>query len=127
MTKDHARKGKPDNSERGASVTPEAASHEEHLLDKALDDTFPASDPVAELPTDQEMSSEEQAQETLLDTALEMSFPASDPISVETSITRIEHAPETADAHDDHQNSNEVEESEKTARHVARHAHHHRR
>lgn len=40
--------------------------------------------------------------ETLLDDALEMSFPASDPISVSSSITRIEVAPEMADARQDH-------------------------
>ncbi|GGI55217.1 hypothetical protein [Oxalicibacterium solurbis] len=127
MTHDRSRKSRPDDTERAAPVTPAAASHEEHLLDKALDDTFPASDPVAEVPEEAAAPPEEQAQESLLDTALEMSFPASDPISVETSITRIEHAPETANAHDDHQNSNEVEESEKAAQQTTRHAHHHRR
>lgn len=42
-------------------------------------------------------------QEELLDEAVEMTFPASDPISVEACITRIEVAPEKADAHVDHQ------------------------
>src|SRR5690606_2307032 len=90
MTHDRSRKNRPDDTERAAPVTPAAAPHEEHLLRKALDDTFPASDPVAEVPEEAAAPPEEQAQESLLDTALEMSFPASDPISVETSITRIE-------------------------------------
>lgn len=85
-------------------------SHDQKLLDSALQQTFPASDPVAEIPVDIPASQEEKAKETLLDTALEMSFPASDPISVQSSITRIERAPDTVDAHADHQNINEVEE-----------------
>lgn len=126
MTRNHSQKAKPEDNERGTPVTPDSASHEEQLLDKALDDTFPASDPVAEMPEEAASPPGEQVQETLLDTALEMSFPASDPIAVDAGITRIEEAPEMVDAHDDHQNSNEVEESEKTAQ-QARRAHHHRR
>lgn len=98
------------------SVSPESASHEEHLLDDALAKTFPASDPVAEMPVESPATEGDEAKETLLDTALEMSFPASDPISVDSGITRIEHAPETADAHDDHQNSNKIDETEKATR-----------
>lgn len=49
------------------------------------------------------LTQEQQAQEGLLDNAVEMTFPASDPISVTSSITRIEIAPETADAQTDHQ------------------------
>lgn len=45
------------------------------------------------------------AEETLIDDALEMSFPASDPISVVSSISKIEVAPEMSDAKGDHQNS----------------------
>jgi hypothetical protein len=90
---------------------PVPRSHDEKLLDTALKQTFPASDPVAETPVNAPPPQEEQARETLLDTALEMSFPASDPISVETGITRIEKAPESVDAHADHQNINEVEET----------------
>lgn len=116
MKQHHQKKVHADEAGRTTPVTPESASHEEHLLDKALDDTFPASDPVAEVPADTNMPADEQAQESLLDTALEMSFPASDPISVDAGITRIETPPESVDAHDDHQNSNEIEESEKAAR-----------
>lgn len=126
MTRNHPQKTKPEDNERG-TVTPDSASHEEQLLDKALDDTFPASDPVAEMPEETTPPPGEQVQETLLDTALEMSFPASDPISVDAGITRIEEAPEMVDAHDDHQNSNEVEESERTARQATQRAHRHRR
>ncbi len=91
-------------------------SHEEHLLDRALAQTFPASDPVAELPTETVSSEEAQAKETLLDIGIEMTFPASDPVSVASSITRIEHSPEAVDAHVDHQNSNEIEATEKAAK-----------
>lgn len=61
---------------------------------------------------DQEQATpEEQAKETLLDSAVEMTFPASDPVSVNAGITRIEVAPETVDAHDDHQHAAKVEQS----------------
>lgn len=70
------------------------ARHEEHLLDEALKETFPASDPVAENPavarTDEETILEEeiiQHEEYLLDEALEMTFPASDPIAIPDSGT----------------------------------------
>lgn len=45
------------------------------------------------------------AKEALLDDALEMSFPSSDPISVSSSFTRIEVAPDMVAARTDHQNS----------------------
>ena len=54
---------------------------------------------------------EEQARETLLDSGVEMTFPASDPVSVDAGITRIEVAPETVDAHDDHQHAGKVAQS----------------
>ncbi|HEX5342528.1 MAG TPA: hypothetical protein VFX55_08550 [Duganella sp.] len=53
----------------------------------------------------------EQARETLLDSGVEMTFPASDPVSVDAGITRIEVAPETVDAHVDHQHAGQVEQS----------------
>lgn len=87
---------------------PSPETHEERTLDSALKQTFPASDPVAEMPTEEVKSEQESAKESLLDDAIEMSFPASDPISVSSGITRIEKAPDTVDAHDDHQNSGEV-------------------
>ncbi|MRW88677.1 hypothetical protein GJ699_01600 [Duganella sp. FT80W] len=55
----------------------------------------------------------ELARETLLDSAVEMTFPASDPVSVDAGITRIEVAPETVDAHDDHQHASKVDQSTK--------------
>lgn len=64
-------------------------THQEELLDNALDQTFPASDPVAEVPTESAPSEQEKAKDVLLDRALELSFPASDPISVTSGITRI--------------------------------------
>lgn len=62
------------------------------------------------LAQEEEPGTEEVAQEALLDDAVEMTFPASDPISVESSITRIEVAPDKVDAHRDHQLAREVEE-----------------
>ena len=85
--------------------SPAAESHEEKMLDHALKGTFPASDPVSELPVDEAPSEKQQAEEQLLDDAVEMTFPASDPVSVDpNSITRIEKAPEKVDASEDHQN-----------------------
>jgi predicted RecB family nuclease len=49
------------------------------------------------------------AKETLLDEAVEMTFPASDPLSVDSGITRIEVAPEKADASTDHQHASAIE------------------
>jgi hypothetical protein len=99
--------GKYGHDERYAreSKTPAHEPHHEKLLDHALKETFPASDPVAERQPEEEVSEKEQAEECLLDSAVEMTFPASDPISVDpNSITRIEKAPEPVDAHEDHQN-----------------------
>lgn len=54
-------------------------------------------------------SSKEQAEEGLLDDAVEMTFPASDPVSVQSSITRIEVAPDKVDASRDHQYAQAIE------------------
>lgn len=83
----------------------DAKTHDEQLLDDALRDTFPASDPVAEPPQQEDVSARRKAKEALLDEGIEMTFPASDPVSVASSITRIEKAPEHVNAHLDHQNS----------------------
>jgi hypothetical protein len=88
-------------------VTPpkavDEAVHDEHLLDNALDDTFPASDPVAELPAPADLTEKEMIKEELLDDALELTFPASDPLSISSSYNRIKAAPELAPANVDHQ------------------------
>ena len=85
--------------------TPANESHDEKMLDHALKGTFPASDPVAELPVNEKPSEKQKAEEELLDDGVEMTFPASDPVSVgPNSITRIEKAPEKVDASGDHQN-----------------------
>jgi hypothetical protein len=72
----------------------ESAKHKEHLMDKALEDTFPASDPTGELPDVSlgEESEEERHEECLLDEALEETFPASDPIAVHTA-DKLSRAP----------------------------------
>lgn len=51
----------------------------------------------------------DQAQEALLDDAVEMTFPASDPPAVQSSITRIEVAPDMPDASHDHQRAQDIE------------------
>ncbi|MFC0254051.1 hypothetical protein [Massilia consociata] len=55
-------------------------------------------------------SSKEEAEETLLDEGVEMTFPASDPVAVQSSITRIEVAPDKVDARRDHQHAQAIEE-----------------
>ena len=82
----------------------EVEAHNEALLDHALMETFPASDPIAETPQAEEVSGERKAKEALLDEAIEMTFPASDPVSVTSSITRVEKAPTHDAAHLTHQN-----------------------
>lgn len=54
-------------------------------------------------------SGKEQAEEELLDEAVEMTFPASDPLAVQSSITRIEVAPDKVDAKRDHQHAQSIE------------------
>jgi hypothetical protein len=58
---------------------------------------------------DEVETEKDKAKETLLDEAIEMTFPSSDPISVASSITRIEVAPEMVAAQTDHQNSQAIE------------------
>ena len=97
----------PSNHRKDAveGKTPASESHDEKMLDHALKGTFPASDPVAELPVNEKLSEKQKAEEGLLDDAVEMTFPASDPVSVgPNSITRIEKAPDKVDASEDHQN-----------------------
>lgn len=84
---EHSSKAKPAVAGKPSDVT--MHTHDEELLDDALGATFPASDPVAEMPHDSEPSKQEKAKDELLDTALDLSFPASDPISVTSGITRI--------------------------------------
>lgn len=81
----------------------DAALHGEQVLDDALEDTFPASDPVAELPTPPNLTKKEKVKETLLDDALEFTFPASDPLSISSSYSRIKSAPDLSPANVDHQ------------------------
>ncbi len=115
MTRDHTSAG---NSKAAIDSSEKCSSelHQQHLLDDALAQTFPASDPVAELPTATTKSEGERAKEDLLDDGIEMTFPASDPVSVSSGITRIEHSPDFVDAHGDHQNSNEISGNEKATK-----------
>lgn len=65
-----------------------ASEHEERLIDEALEETFPASDPAEEHPSEQTPerlradAAVYEHEEGLLDEALEETFPASDPIAV---------------------------------------------
>jgi hypothetical protein len=65
------------------------------------------------VPADQQKTPQvrDTPDEMALDVANELSFPASDPVSA-SNITRIEKAPETASAADDHQNADAVKKSE---------------
>lgn len=61
------------------------AQREEFLLDEAIEQSFPASDPTAELPASavpEKMTQPSDEDEMLLDDAIELTFPASDPIAV---------------------------------------------
>lgn len=71
------------------------ARREEALLDAAVEDTFPASDPVAELPAVASSTKVIDSEDRRLDEAIEATFPASDPVAV-SNITKI--VPEKADA-----------------------------
>lgn len=95
----------------------------EDILDHGLEDSFPASDAVAEVQPGSESTGHEAdvaadakqeeeidaVGEELLDDAISLTFPASDPVSVNSSITRIEKAPELPSGHEDHQNKALVE------------------
>lgn len=63
--------------------------HQEALLDEAIEETFPASDPVAEHPeplsSQQHVAVPNDEEEESLDDAIEMTFPASDPIAIPSS------------------------------------------
>lgn len=101
MTRHEAKPPKPS----AATSKKELDAHNEALLDHALMETFPASDPIAETPRLVEVSPARKAKQALLDEGIEMTFPASDPVSVTSSITRIEKAPDPANARLEHQNS----------------------
>lgn len=124
------------NSKNGSSQAGKGSTSSQHdtnaatgekELDSALENTFPASDPIAEAQPkktkrgETAKSAEDDAglsheSEELLDDAVSMTFPASDPISVTSSITRIEKAPEMPSASEDHQNKGAVEEHTKNKR-----------
>lgn len=107
------------------------AATSETELDNALEGTFPASDPVAEVQPKVKKRGEKGAGaadegtigeegEELLDDAVSMTFPASDPIAVASSITRIEKAPDMPAASEDHQNKGAVDAHTKTKREADR-------
>ncbi|HVK94479.1 MAG TPA: hypothetical protein VM571_07100 [Noviherbaspirillum sp.] len=75
-----------------------ASEHEERLIDEALEETFPASDPVEEHSSEQTPerlradAAVYEHEEGLLDEALEETFPASDPIAVYGPEQRVRSA-----------------------------------
>ena len=62
------------------------AAHEEDKLDEAIEETFPASDPVSpdsgKDSAGKKKPSAEDEEERELDDALDDTFPASDPVSI---------------------------------------------
>lgn len=70
------------------TTSEDADERTEALLDEAVDESFPASDPVAELPStqgNQQYCAGNDEEEESLDHAIEMTFPASDPIAIPSS------------------------------------------
>lgn len=66
--------------------------HQQSLLDEAVEESFPASDPPA-VPADTQQAhgaEEEDCEEQLLDEAVELTFPASDPIAVSPQVHRTQ-------------------------------------
>ena len=59
------------------------------MLDEAIEQSFPASDPPAELPHAAAAAILRDSQEAMLDTAIELTFPASDPIAISLQGTRL--------------------------------------
>lgn len=70
------------------------AEREEALLDDAVEASFPASDPVAEVPAAATSTKVIDSEDAELDKAIEMTFPASDPVAV-SNITKV--VPKKAD------------------------------
>lgn len=68
--------------------SPDKREHDEALLDEAGEQSFPASDPIAELAGaegGEQYGAGTDEEEESLDHAIEMTFPASDPIAIPTS------------------------------------------
>lgn len=70
---------------------------EDALLDEAIELSFPASDPPAELPHAAATTFVRDSQEAMLDAAIELTFPASDPIAVSTHYCRVTVATHSED------------------------------
>ncbi len=64
------------------------AEREEASLDNAVEATFPASDPIAEVPASATSAKVIDSEDAELDKAIEMTFPASDPVAV-SNITKV--------------------------------------
>lgn len=69
------------------------SQHDEAVLDEAIEETFPASDPVAAKISEKNKArpqvAGEDSDEELVDESIELTFPASDPPAV-ASTTRID-------------------------------------
>jgi protease I len=98
---------------RDALDWPPKSNQERIMSDKALvDDLKKTAQPADQQKTPQVQDTPD---EMALDVANELSFPASDPVAV-SNITRIEQAPETASAADDHQDVEAVKKAEVNVR-----------
>lgn len=76
-----------DRSERDFHAG-DCVQRQDAWLDEAIELSFPASDPVAELPQVPAPVPTRDSQEALLDEAIALSFPASDPIAVSAVCAR---------------------------------------
>jgi hypothetical protein len=79
------------------------------IADLANVKLFKTAMAIRELAAEERDSPKQKAEEALIDDAVEMTFPASDPVSVASSITRIEVAPEMVQAGTDHQHAQAIE------------------
>lgn len=74
------------SSPKSEQATKQEQEHKEKVLDEAIEETFPASDPISpdsgKDPVGKKKAGQEDAQEEELDDALEDTFPASDPVSI---------------------------------------------
>lgn len=80
--------------------------HQEALLDEAIEESFPASDPIAEHPeppsSQRHSAAPSDEEEESLDDAIEMTFPASDPIAIPSS-EELSHERDLRQGHTSHQ------------------------
>jgi hypothetical protein len=74
------------SSSRSEKSPKQDQEHREDILDEAIEETFPASDPISpdsgKDPVGKKKAGQEDGQQEELDDALEDTFPASDPVAI---------------------------------------------